>query len=296
MENILEWFVLGNYKKAATFTARHWHNEIQNRVGFFNMLYDPSSVVPWMAPLSPEVERFYKKSALEFFSKVKKFGLTSNFPRPELAITTSPLDQYFELLDSNGYVRSKYQSIKPFSVQNAFELVNKTENHVEIMQEMDLEKQLDFFEDMEQRAKIYAKYSRPLAELGAWREHHERFISVSLHATDEQLFKEFQLWLTEEREKSPRTVSAKMFTESDFQDWHLAKIIPYFDLRTIAKIEGVRAPNHLIADLIFPNEIGVDVSERVRKVTKIKAERVFSQEVVGALLEQAEMESKTGKK
>lgn len=297
MENTFDWFVLGNYRRAATFTARHWHKELRARVNSFELLLDPEATFS-----SPEEKHEYQNMALRFFSDVKKFGLVSNFSRKELFEAQTPVDQYFEALDTYGLIRSKFRSIKPLSVWEVFALVKETENHEEIMQETELFHKLDIFDEKERqrRAKIYAKYSRPFSDLAGWTELSERFISVNLEASEEQTLKEFRLWLTEEREKFDHAVSAstpaKMFSESDYQDWYLAKILPYFDLRAIAKIEGVRAPNHLIANLLFPEEIGVDVSERVRKVTKVKAERVFRHEVVSALYLQAEMESEAGTK
>lgn len=73
----------------------------------------------------------------------------------------------------------------------------------------------------------------------------------------------------------------------ELADWHNWAILPYFDLVAISKIEGTRMPLHVIAGCLFPDETNVDVVERVRKVTKRKANAIFRWEVTEALRLQA---------
>jgi hypothetical protein len=70
----------------------------------------------------------------------------------------------------------------------------------------------------------------------------------------------------------------QQLTEKDFDDWRNAKVLQYFDLISISELDGNRISNHVIGDLLFPDEVDVDVAERVRKVTKRKAQQVFTGE------------------
>jgi Family of unknown function (DUF6387) len=98
---------------------------------------------------------------------------------------------------------------------------------------------------------------------------------------------------SEQRKSDKKKVPKKLFTIADFSDWHESRILPYFDLTTFAEIEETKIPLHEIADALFPNEIDVDVAERVRKVTKKKAAQVFTYGVIHALDLQA-MSEKAG--
>ncbi len=69
-------------------------------------------------------------------------------------------------------------------------------------------------------------------------------------------------------------------------DLHSARVIPYWDLVTIAKYENAKIPNHVLGKALFPDEVDVDITERIRKVTKRKSNNVFSDYFITAIIAQ----------
>jgi hypothetical protein len=118
-------------------------------------------------------------------------------------------------------------------------------------------------------------------------------IVVDLFATDEQLLSDFKHWLTKFRKVADIPAPAKNFTEGNFRDWHRSGILPYFDLTFWAEIEGVHITLDALGDGIFPGWAG-NVASRIGKVTKPKADRVFSTAFAEALDRQAAAERIAG--
>jgi hypothetical protein len=69
------------------------------------------------------------------------------------------------------------------------------------------------------------------------------------------------------------------------------RILEYFDLSTIAALDGVLLTQNALGQALFPNELNVDTTERIRKVTQPLAARVFTEKCAEALrLHAAEQE------
>lgn len=106
-------------------------------------------------------------------------------------------------------------------------------------------------------------------------------VNVDLSATDEQLRRDFNFWLAEWRHDSDLShmkIKKKLFTQADFDCWVEYGVIPYLDLLFIAKVESKKITQNQMARLIFPDEYGVDIVERIRKVTKPTAEGLINNE------------------
>jgi hypothetical protein len=104
-------------------------------------------------------------------------------------------------------------------------------------------------------------------------------VVVDLTATDEQIKYDFNHWLTHIRQALNCQRPKKLFTRADFDRWVELGIIPYLDLVLIAKIEGKKIKQNQLGKLIFPNDLTVDVVERIRKSTKPLAERLMNTEI-----------------
>lgn len=120
------------------------------------------------------------------------------------------------------------------------------------------------------------KYAIPLGDSD------RGLLEVDLSASDEQIKQNFDAWLCKVRELYSRRRTSRI-TKRDFDDWEISKVVPCFDLMTISEIEGRQLSNHHLGDLLFPDEVDVDVSERVRKITKVKTRKVFSKETSDVL-------------
>jgi hypothetical protein len=57
----------------------------------------------------------------------------------------------------------------------------------------------------------------------------------------------------------------------------------------LCRIAGIPISNQVIGDLLFPDDVDVTVSERVRKVTRMKAQKVFCSEMVNFLNAQGDL-------
>jgi hypothetical protein len=139
------------------------------------------------------------------------------------------------------------------------------------------------------RDAITAEFNAPLWSDDEWGPHEtERvYVEVDYGATDEQLVSDFRRWLAHMRDQGFTTASSRAYTMRDFQRWIDLHVLPHFDLTTIARIEGSPLQQHVIGQTLFPDDVDVDVTERVRKVVQPLAKRIFTSQVERALRLQA---------
>lgn len=109
------------------------------------------------------------------------------------------------------------------------------------------------------------------------------WVEVNLNASDEQIVKDFQRWLVGHRKAIEHFSTPKNFTVKMFNDWIDWKLLPYIDLMIVAKQEKKSITQSKIARLIFPNEYDVDITERVRRTTKLNAEWLMRWETLLAI-------------
>ncbi|MFI3157510.1 MAG: DUF6387 family protein [Methylococcaceae bacterium] len=121
-------------------------------------------------------------------------------------------------------------------------------------------------------------------------------VAINLAATDEQIKNDFTHWLTHYRKAVDIQPQKKLFNQVDFDYWVKFGVVPYLDLTLIAKIEGKKITQNKLAQLIFPDEIDVDIVERLRKVTKPTAEMIIKSETYKTLSAQLVFENTTGMK
>ncbi|TPQ24336.1 hypothetical protein C2U68_20270 [Methylomonas koyamae] len=108
------------------------------------------------------------------------------------------------------------------------------------------------------------------------------FLLVNLHATDEHIMEDFKNWLIKTRESSSKKSAKKAFTEIDFKEWTEYKILPFIDLKIWGEISGHRLTNSVVGNLLFPEEPEIDTTERIRRTTKPKAERLLNSSIIDA--------------
>ncbi len=53
------------------------------------------------------------------------------------------------------------------------------------------------------------------------------------------------------------------------------RILPFLDLALWQMMEGLTLPHHRVASALYPDEFDVDLTERVRKVTRPLAEQLI---------------------
>lgn len=118
-------------------------------------------------------------------------------------------------------------------------------------------------------------------------------VTVDLDATNEQIENDFSLWLTNYRKASgyrdpEQKRDEKLFDQATFDYWIEYGLIPYIDLILIAKIEGKTITRKKLGELIFPDEfLDVNTEERIKTLTKPKAEKLLEDSTWWSLLGQA---------
>lgn len=115
-------------------------------------------------------------------------------------------------------------------------------------------------------------------------------VGVDLGASDEQIMNDFRHWLTEYRKFTGYESPKKNFTDKDLSEWVAYRVIPYIDLKIIANFEGKTIKQAKMARLIFPDEYDIDITERLRRTTKPKADWLFSGSTITAILAQIQLD------
>ncbi|ATG89129.1 hypothetical protein MKLM6_0857 [Methylomonas koyamae] len=110
----------------------------------------------------------------------------------------------------------------------------------------------------------------------------EAYLSINLHANDEQIIDDFRHWLSNIRELVNKKSAKKDFCESDFNEWAEYKVLPYIDLKIWSMLCERKITQSMIARALYPDEYEIDITERIRKTTKKKADWLMRGSVIDA--------------
>ncbi|SEP97811.1 hypothetical protein SAMN05421510_101354 [Nitrosomonas ureae] len=265
------WFNLDNYSFLAEFTAEQWINEIQIREYYWCALMQPHTFSPY-APTD---------AARNFFKGIKTNPLVSQEYSEDIS-----LKSFFEFL-SDGKYKQKFYSVQELTEYAAYSFFLESERKEEIDNDFktmrditDSERYWQNKELLQQKKNIGIKYSYPLTNIEDYRPN--KFLEINLDASNELILEEFKDWLVHTRSTSNESIKRK-FSSTDFEDWASSRLLPYWDLTTIATIEDSTIPFHVLGKMLFPDEYEIDLAERIRKITKKKCQYLFSHKVVSAL-------------
>jgi hypothetical protein len=116
-------------------------------------------------------------------------------------------------------------------------------------------------------------------------------VSVDLMASDEQIKADFNQWLAAQRERTKcyevsKKNLKKNFTDANLAEWAQYKLLPYIDLMFIKSVEQKEIMQTEIAELIFADEYDVDIIDRLRRSTQLKAEWLMRNETLSAIASQ----------
>jgi hypothetical protein len=103
----------------------------------------------------------------------------------------------------------------------------------------------------------------------------DALINVDLNATNEQIMKDFEMWLSEYREyKGINYAAKKTFSQDDFHRWRNHKILPYIDLLIHQEKHGITFTEATLIQGLFPNETYGD--GKIRKTVAPIANQLLS--------------------
>jgi len=112
---------------------------------------------------------------------------------------------------------------------------------------------------------------------------HAANLSVNMFATDDQIKRDFDVWLKNYRkninsegnkpkhDKTKDKNTKKTYGQADFNEWVNLRVIQYIDLRILEKFENIRICQTEFAKLIFPEISEIhekDPKENLRKAKK----------------------------
>lgn len=137
-------------------------------------------------------------------------------------------------------------------------------------------------------SELYLSYHSECLKRGGSAEDNMAPILVDLHASDEQLLKAFSKWLSVKREElesfnNANGSSGEKITRKTMLGWAESKVLAFIDLTYVAKSLNTEIPYHLMGDLLYPDDLEVDVGERVRKKTKPLAQKLLNAGFINVL-------------
>jgi hypothetical protein len=198
-----------------------------------------------------------------------------------------PIDLEKERLNSWGDERDEYEVIRDLSIVDAHQLVHETRSpwRDEILGELEA---LDAWIAASNRSRrgpelVAASRSyRSLQDRGL--ELDELPIWVDLSADDDLIIERFRSWLAGVRNEHGSVEDQRAWSVNGRFTWTEFGVLPYIDLVIFCnRVAKGRATQALIGSLLFPNEVDVDLTERVRKVVHPMATRLMSARFLSAL-------------
>jgi len=270
---ILKRFNIANYNFLNTYTIDDWSNAISDRL-MFSMKANYHERNPTRDQNDLEWNDKYDKMRVEFWEGISVNPQLQRKTFKRLDLSDHPLTLMYN--DYPEMVSGIVTTLKFNDLMHMFkgnELSDFANDKIQ-QDEAALTSLDDYLEGdytaHNTELEIYKKYNRVLARDDT----DDAYVSIDLSASNEQILDSLSHWLNDQRKSAPK-VRLNRVTKKDFDDWIIAKIVPYFDLINLALLDGTRISNHKIGDLLFPDEVDVDVAERVRKVTQPKANKVF---------------------
>jgi hypothetical protein len=248
--NLRDYFKVDRYAATSGFKVRHWAWQLSFR----------------------KLLRFYVTD-----DRDKRFGL--DFSDLMMQIFSDP----FKNPDKGGpmWSAAKYCAIKDVELHDVWWLRKQLERDPDVVAQMS---RLYELEDTESRAEDLLPYETlaTYAKRKGWRDDRDRMVIVNLSAPKELIQKDFSAWLEMRSKEYARGIPHR-FTDADLKQWHRQRVLAYLDLDLFQRVFNVTIPNHILGELLFPDETDVDVTERVRKVVKPLAESLMADGVMDAL-------------
>ena len=112
-------------------------------------------------------------------------------------------------------------------------------------------------------------------------------VLVDLSSSDEQISQDFLYWLAHYRRDTGYYAPKKNFTEKNLDEWISMQLLPYIDLTLIALHEGTSITQYKLGYLLFPDDIEIDGTERIRRTVKPKANWLLEDSTSLAMQSQA---------
>ncbi|CDH07330.1 putative Z3947 protein [Xenorhabdus bovienii str. oregonense] len=256
-----EWFDLDNYDICHKFNRIAWWNAIMQRKAMIANDLKKS--------LSSGMSRDYAISMLKFYSNEASTIIYNNSKKGLDQLRDDSISEIglFEYIDIHSTLRK---------------------NHTEIMNSIDkMFKVIDGYQEKEgvpvdSMGYEYAWHDYDMDEFfpsdlnitGSFYEqdiNSPPYIHVDLYKNDDLIINDFTEWLKKKRKQENIGTKTEKISDNDLSKLAENKVLPYIDLYLWKIISGQKITQYQMANLLFPNEYEVNITDRLRLVTKPKA-------------------------
>jgi hypothetical protein len=156
-----------------------------------------------------------------------------------------------------------------------------------------LEKYYKAFDKMDKGEESHE--DKALLRVPIWKVHRsldindsaEVYVTVDLRGTEQKITADFVTWLRQIRESRNIRLPEKRLDDSDFKDWAQFGVLPYLDLTNWATVHGKSITQQVLGVALFPDELDVTLSERIRKTVRPLASGIAHETFTDALRSQA---------
>lgn len=285
LKDLPEWFDLKKYARANTFKWSDWHFELEIRLKLRNEFREhqslEKSMLFWLPGKWEEIKQHALLSLIEYEedrgSSPLRISPERNEEEPLSLMSITVLNNFL----AYGFYKFNFSRDK-----------------------IDENFNLGIFNKGPVNKKVRAAFKwlwEPCAKhpLGGWMPTNiitddiqpTPYIKVDLNASDEQIMKDFTVWLQHQRQSKKHAVPKKNFSPADFASWHEFSVLPYMDLMLWAEMENIKIQQHVIAQAIYPDvySLGSDFDPLGKlKTTKKKAQYLLTPEAFNVLDMQAD--------
>ncbi|MFZ2537528.1 MAG: DUF6387 family protein [Oscillospiraceae bacterium] len=248
MNNFPDWFNLKNYQELNSLSAKDWLVEISFR---FNT---------YMTLTTPKVN----------FLDLKNENLNSSLEKFN--------NELQKQAKNNVDIIKKFGLISKINLDDDYNKTSLNKDQIEIIRSINLREGCSVREikkdDVNWLQKVLSDYDllRPV------------LLEVNLDSSNERILTDFNSWLKVIREKDEKSFKYNL-SKKEFDKWAEHKIVPYWDLENLTKIDEIYLPYQIIGEAIFPDEIynDVELKDRVRITCAKYSREIFSYKTISKL-------------
>lgn len=284
LKNLPTWFKLENYAKAKYFNAGEWYDELMPR---FSMRKGMEKFINDTLDLPQRWQLIMKEGLLFYSAHRQNISHRVAVLHPQAPVLTG---------NNEGVQRLPHEFVSITSLANMYVYMSYW-----LLEIPEREKVVQRMRELFKDDGSNAPAQRVTGEAAEWiAKPFEDFQSdvvmglknkfayarVKLDASDEQIKKDFALWLDYERKRRDCPAPKKNFSDVELSSWHESAVLPYLDLMFWSELENVKISQQVMTKAIFPDiyRLGLDIDPSGKlKTTKKKAEYLMNQKTMKLL-------------
>jgi hypothetical protein len=273
---IPDWFHVANYDSAENWTAAEWSNAIFDRL-VISQSFDTDK-----APL----HEIFVQTLIVLFnlnSEILDKGLvhTWNAIMKEIHLNPKGVDKSYL-----KFHKTKLKPVEPVRIGSlAYWTKRATQGLNDEIKDYIFDRKASFPLPENTEEIVNKTLEERNIEIGRDPESWDNGVlaRINLAMPKKLLLKQLSDFIDENREKYQIQHMKKPPSKANFRSWHDGRILGYFDLQLISRINQVSLTQEQIGKLLFPEEFDVALADRVRGVTRPLANFAFRESICTAL-------------